>query len=267
MPFAAVAGAVVAAGASAYSSRQQSNAVKDSSKTSIAEQQRQFDLVRSDTAGQRQLGNNAISTLSRLYGYGPQQAQVGAPGYSTPGSSAPNLSYNGMSPTASRMVGRVLNRDPQTIDNSTGQPVDQPPMARGPGGPDMSVFFNSPDYAFNLAEGNKAIDRSAAARGGLLSGAAVKEGTRYASGMASREYGAFVDRLMQQAGVGSTGIGASASAGANAANNISATAMNAGNARASIYGNNAANINNAVQGGISNYMLQRYLGGASGGPA
>jgi hypothetical protein len=130
-----------------------------------------------------------------------------------------------------------------------------------PGKPDMSAFFESPDYQFNLAEGQKAIDRSAAARGGLLSGGAVKEGERYASGLASREYASFIDRLMQQAGLGSTGIGASASAGMQTANNVGNAAITAGNARGSAYMQGANALNNSVQGGISNLLLARYLGG------
>jgi hypothetical protein len=128
------------------------------------------------------------------------------------------------------------------------------------GTPNMARFFTSPDFQFNVAEGQQAIDRSAAARGGLLSGAAVKEGQRYASGLASREYGSYVDRLLQQAGLGNTGIGASAAAGANATNNITGATLNAGNARASGYMDTAANVNNAIQSGYSNYMLRRYLG-------
>jgi hypothetical protein len=131
----------------------------------------------------------------------------------------------------------------------------------GAGAPDASAFFTSPDYAFNLADGPRAIDRSAVARGGLLSGAAVKEGQRYASGLASRESSGYLDRLLQMAGVGNTGIGASAAAGANAANDIGAAAINGGNARASTYMNTAANVNNSIQTGISNHMLSRYLNG------
>lgn len=134
-----------------------------------------------------------------------------------------------------------------------------------PGQPDMTAFTQSPDYQFNLAEGQKAIDRSAAARSGLLSGRAIKEGERYASGLASREYSAFVDRLMQQAGLGSTGIGIATAAGQSAAGNISAIAQNAGNARGSAYAAGAQGVNNAIQGGLSNYMLQQYLAGSGGG--
>jgi hypothetical protein len=160
-------------------------------------------------------------------------------------------SGQGYMPTPGGGVQPILQAGPATIDNATGQVIDQPTG--------MDVFFASPDYQFNLAEGQKAIDRSAAARGGLLSGRAVKEGTRYASGLASREYASFVDRLMQQAGLGSTGIGAATSAALSTGSNVSNAITNAGNARASGYLNTGMAVNNAVQGGISNFLLSRYL--------
>jgi hypothetical protein len=120
---------------------------------------------------------------------------------------------------------------------------------------DSTPFFQSPGYQFNLAEGQKAIDRSLAARGKSLSGAGVKEGIRYASGMASREYGSFVDRLLASAGLGTTGAAASANAGTNSAAMVGNASMNAGNARASGY----ANQYGALQGGVQNMLLQRYL--------
>jgi hypothetical protein len=147
-------------------------------------------------------------------------------------------------------IRQIYGTSGNTIDNATGQVIPGTATA-----PDMSGFFNSPDYQFNLAEGSKAINNSAAARSGVLSGRAVKEGERYASGLASREFSGFMDRLYQQAGIGSTGIGTAAAAGSNAANAIGAAAQNEGNARASAY----TGINNAVQGGVSNFLLQQYL--------
>lgn len=46
-----------------------------------------------------------------------------------------------------------------------------------------------PGYQFRLQQGQKALERSAAARGGLLSGRAAKDLTDYSQGMASQEYG------------------------------------------------------------------------------
>lgn len=45
-----------------------------------------------------------------------------------------------------------------------------------------------PGYAFRLSEGQKALDRQAAARGGLISGGALKAAQRYGQEMGSQEY-------------------------------------------------------------------------------
>jgi hypothetical protein len=45
-----------------------------------------------------------------------------------------------------------------------------------------------PGYAFRISEGLKAIDRQAAARGGLISGNALKAASGYSSDLASQEY-------------------------------------------------------------------------------
>ena len=57
-----------------------------------------------------------------------------------------------------------------------------------------SNFTTAPGYTFRLAEGMKGVENSAAARGGLLSGAALKATQRYGQDFASNEY----DRWFQQ---------------------------------------------------------------------
>jgi hypothetical protein len=52
----------------------------------------------------------------------------------------------------------------------------------------LSDFRKDPGYDFRLSEGIKALDRSAAARGGLLSGAQLKGLNRYNQDYASNEY-------------------------------------------------------------------------------
>jgi hypothetical protein len=51
-----------------------------------------------------------------------------------------------------------------------------------------SDFQADPGYAFRLSEGMKALDRTAASRGGLLSGATLRGAQRYGSDLASQEY-------------------------------------------------------------------------------
>jgi hypothetical protein len=340
-----VSGAAVVAGVGgavigSKATKKAAGAAGAASEQAIAEQQRQFDLVRSDTAGQRHVGEGATNALARLYGYGPTpQATQGGYSAGSPFSAsgpAPKVLGGSMNlggqfsqklgglgkildPAASlfgskkgderRNIkafladndvrdlgggmlalpdGRTFSKDQlqhvavtyygaryhpdgdqagwqQKYDAALTAAPAAPAAAagapaQGPAGPDMSVFFQSPDYQFNLQEGQQGIDRSAAARGGLLSGAAVKAGTRFASGLASREYSSFVDRLMQQAGLGTTGIGASAAAGANAASNIGNAYMNAGNTRANAYMQQGQNVNNQLQGTASNLLLMKYLG-------
>jgi len=67
-----------------------------------------------------------------------------------------------------------------------------PAKAMMPGyDPDAQFTFDEtdPSYQFRQEEGQKAIERSQAAKGNLLSGRAVKEAERYASDLASQEYG------------------------------------------------------------------------------
>jgi hypothetical protein len=52
----------------------------------------------------------------------------------------------------------------------------------------MDKFQADPGYAFRMSEGMKALERSAAARGGLLSGATLKGTQRYGQDLASQEY-------------------------------------------------------------------------------
>src|SRR5574343_22292 len=55
--------------------------------------------------------------------------------------------------------------------------------------PDLMVGnYQDPGYAFRMSEGLKALDRTAAARGGLISGSALKAASRYGQDMASQEY-------------------------------------------------------------------------------
>ena len=52
----------------------------------------------------------------------------------------------------------------------------------------QAQFKTDPGYAFRMSEGMKALERSAAARGGLLSGATMKGIERFGQNLASEEY-------------------------------------------------------------------------------
>ena len=60
---------------------------------------------------------------------------------------------------------------------------------------DMQAFEQDPGYAFRMQEGMRALERSAAARGGLLSGNALRGITRFGQDLASQEYGNAFNRF------------------------------------------------------------------------
>lgn len=124
--------------------------------------------------------------------------------------------------------------------------------------------YMDPSYQFRLGEGLKAMQRTAAARGGLLSGGALKEANRYGQGLASTEYGNAFNRLASLAGVGQTATNQLGSAagtyGSNAGNLMTSGAA----ARASGYvgGTNALNqsIANAGNMYMQNQVMNRLFG-------
>jgi hypothetical protein len=132
-------------------------------------------------------------------------------------------------------------------------------VVKGSGKADFSSFATSPDFQFNLQQGQDAINRSAAARGGLLSGAAVKAGQTYASGLASNQLQSYIGNLEGISGSGQAATNATTAAGTNMANQNSAAFTNAGNARASAYEQNGQTISNTTNGLASNYLLYKYL--------
>lgn len=153
----------------------------------------------------------------------------------------------------------------------------------------MADFQADPGYQFRLDEGTRAIERSAAARGGLLSGAAAKALTRYSQGMASDEfnnaYNRFnndkstgFNRLASLAGVGQAATnqvgqasqnawGSIASAGQNNSSSIQNNLIGAGNARASGYVGAANAINSGISQGLGLWQSNKLLGALGGSGA
>jgi hypothetical protein len=125
-----------------------------------------------------------------------------------------------------------------------------------------------PGYAFRLSEGQKALDRSAAARGGLISGGALKAAQRFGQDLGSQEYqnaynraltgynadvareATGYNRLAALAGIGQTATGQIGAAGQNAATNMG-NLMTSGAAASAAGQVGAAN---ALTGGLSTYL-------------
>jgi hypothetical protein len=65
----------------------------------------------------------------------------------------------------------------------------------------MGDYQADPGYAFRLSEGQKGLDRQAAARGGLISGGALKAATRFGQEMGSQEYSNAYNRFRDTQGL------------------------------------------------------------------
>ena len=145
-------------------------------------------------------------------------------------------------------------------------------------------FQQDPGYAFRQAEGMKALERSAAARGNLMSGSTMKGIQRFGQDLASQEYqnafnryqterAAKLNPLQSLMGSGQSAAnvltGAAGQMGQNEASNI----YNAGQARASGYIGQANALSGALgqigsiasQIPMQNAMVNYYGGGSPGG--
>ena len=134
----------------------------------------------------------------------------------------------------------------------------------------MDQFQADPGYAFRLSEGMKGLERSAAARGGLLSGATLKGIQRYGQDMASQEYTNAFNRyqaerqarlgpLQSLAGVGQTATQQIGQAGQNYAANAGEAMMSGAAARASGYMGGANALSGALNTGLNFYQGQQMM--------
>lgn len=127
------------------------------------------------------------------------------------------------------------------------------------GGFDASQLANDPGFQFRMAQGQKALERSAASRGGLNSGGFMKGLARYSQGVASDEFGNRYNRLAQLAGLGSSSTNQINATGSQYANSMSNLYGDMGNANAAA----AIGQGNAISSGF-NAVGQGAMMGAGG---
>ena len=131
-------------------------------------------------------------------------------------------------------------------------------------------YQEDPGYQFRLGEGTKAIQRGAAAMGGIGSGKYLKDLTRFGQGEASQEYGNAwnrwntgqnqrFNRLASIAGVGQTANSQVANAGQTFGTQAGQNIVGAGNARASGYVGGANAVNGAIGQGWNMYQGNRMM--------
>lgn len=107
----------------------------------------------------------------------------------------------------------------------------------------MTDFQQDPGYQFRMDEGQKALERGAAAKGGLMGGGTLKALSRYGQDFASNEYTNAYNRfnndrdqrfnkLSNLAGVGQSSAGQIANSGNQAGQQVAQNQIGVGNAQA-----------------------------------
>lgn len=291
MPWIAVAGSVIGGLINSNSASQASDAQSQSTAAAVAEQRRQYDQTRADTAPYRDTGSAAVRRIADLLGLSvPATADTrgGAPtrdqfthpatggGSGLPAGYVPTGSGGEYSAADLQMANQNQGGTPASFDQAgydkaladfnAGAPG---PAAQSPDSGALNKKFTLQDfwddpvtqasYQFGLDEGTKAIDRMAGARGGRNSGATLKAltrfGTDYTGQQAGNSYNRFYsdqDRTFNRlSGVAGTGQTATT----NTAQLGQTTANTVGNlisSEGNARGAAAIAGGNAISGGIGN---------------
>ena len=199
--------------------------------------QQQYEQTREDQAPFREGGLTAQNRLMTLLGIGGQAPSTGG-------------GLDGMGGSLAGTPNTGLNIDPNSPDYGK--------YGRDFG---MADFVTDPGYNFRFTEGQKALERNAAARGGFISGRALKEATRFGQEMGSQEYSNAYNRyltnranqlnpLQSLMGAGQTSTNFLGAAGATNAANVGNYMT--GGAAAGAAGTVGAS--NAITGGLGTYI-------------
>lgn len=227
MVAAAIAGAaVVGAAASSVASSNAAGAQKDAAQTASNTQMGMFNQIQANEAPWVNVGQQASGALAQFYGL---------PGSAAPAANAPTY----MPGPNGRMI-----QVPQAQMGGTSAAST----------PDYNkILSNLPGYQFQLQQGTQAVQRNLAANGLLNSGAAQKALTQYGQGVAQSYAGQYAGGLATLSQLGEAGAAGVASAGINAANQISGNQIYAGNAAAAGIANTGNAINTGLGGLVSSY--------------
>lgn len=126
--------------------------------------------------------------------------------------------------------GRVWGAKAAPVSTANPGPIRTPQQVQQDA---FAKFRNTPGYQFGLDEGNKSVQASAAARGGLNSGATLKSLMKFGNDYADQQgYTPYMNRLASLSGIGQTATNQIGQYGQNVADQIGANTINAGQARA-----------------------------------
>lgn len=299
-PMLIAAGATLLSGAmGADAAGEAADAQRDASQNAIAEQRRQYNLTRSDTAPYRAAGSAALTRLEKLLGTGGSPYVEGT-ATETRAYRAPTyddiLNYNinrgGTSDDAGQQWAQVQsgaygsNEDVYKRYKAGGYEFENPYTSTYSGGtPDSTYGALTRDFTtedlnsdpvynsglqFGLDQGRDAINARAIATGGYDSGATLKALTRFGNDYGSTKAGESYNRFQNSrgnifnmlsgvSGTGQSAVGQVGSAGMNAANNVSNLQTGIGNANAASVVGGANAWGGAINNGINGYQNNMIL--------
>lgn len=306
----AVVGGAISADASRSAANKQSDAANAASAATLdatdktnAMQQGMFNQTQQNNAPFLGAGQGALAALYSGMGLGTLQNPAAVAG----GANTGNNGATGTGAAAQGANGTFTNAQGQLVD-ANNNPVSAPAQgvtnygltndqlaaagaSQAPGSLTGSAltpqnYQMDPSYQFNLDQGEKQLQASAAARGGLLSGQGGVDINNYAQQSANNGYAAAYARnqstqqntianLMGIAGIGSSTAANQASTAASTANSMANTTMSGTNSSNNYLTSGAASQaagtvgqanawTGAAQNGMSNWMTMQYLNGKNG---
>ncbi len=253
MPIGAMLPTVIGAGVQAIGAASAGRRQEQAGRDQIAAQEAARAEMRGDLAPWRTSGGIGLQAyLSELGladrpmigGTLPQIEEFMVPGAAgAPG--AGGMGAPGMSAGGGTMRFRVGGQDFATREEAQAFAAANPV-----GGREFGGFTKTPGYDFRLGQGISAIESSAAARGGLYSGATMRDALKFGQDYATSEYTPYLNRLAGLADTGQSAAAMSGNASMSAAANIGNALGNIGNARAA----GAIGVGNAINSGINNLI-------------
>lgn len=175
-----------------------------------------------------------------------------------------NSAINHASASSNAALGQVSAAEQQAYDRAQGNL--NPWILAGQGalanlqkanGGDFSAFMNSPDYLYALQSGMKGLDRGAASRGMLFTGANQADEMALAQGLASKNYNNWWQHNFGLSGQGLQGAGDLSNIAASTANNLANAYMwNAQNQMQSAYNKGSSKNSGfgSILGGIGSIL-------------
>ncbi len=256
-------GSIIGGGLGLIGSDRAADAAVEGSEAGIAEQRRQFNTLLELTQPGRQVGNAALNTLAQMFI--PGFEGIAGAGGGVPAPAVAGVPGTGTGPATDGSGGRFGDNFVIQPDGSIRQGLEPtlvnppPPEAEGGLANNLSsIFRNLPGVGFLVDESTDEVQANFAAGGDRRGGNVLRAIADRTSNIAESQV---TNRLLQLAGFGPQATGQAVAGTQNTSNNISSLLQGIGAANAGGISGGFQSLNNAVQGGLNNFLLMQALNG------